>query len=129
VRRIPSFVYGHVLGALLIGLIAGSFLDLKAVAIFGGVMAACALASAFVCWLWPGYGGPGWQLWIAGAIGNPLFLVAAFFAYQDYDCLVGNKTGWGCMFADAEPLVMGACLVPPLIGLAVRWLARPRAKA
>ena len=128
-RRIPSFVWGHVLGALVIGFVAGSFLDLKAVMTFGGVMAASAIASAFACWLWPGFAGPGWKLWIAGAIGNPLFLVAAFFAYQDIDCLLGTKTGWGCMFASVEPLVMGVCLAPPLIGLAVRRLARRRAAA
>jgi hypothetical protein len=123
VRRIPSFVYGHVLAALLIGLVAGAFLDLKAVMTFGSSMAAGAIASAFVGWLWPGFAGPGWKLWIAGTIGNPLFLAAAFFAYQDIDCLLGTKTGWGCMFASIEPTVMASCLVPPLIGLAVRWLA------
>lgn len=128
-RRVPSFVYGHVLAALLIGLVAGSFLDLKAVMVFGSGMAAGAIASALVCWLWPGFAGPGWQLWIAGVIGNPVFLGAAFFAYQDIDCLLGTKTGWGCMFASIEPQVMGACLVPPLVGLAVRWLAGRRARS
>jgi len=129
VRRIPSFVYGHVLSALLLGAVGGAFLDLKAVMIFGGVMATSAIASAFVCWLWPGFAGPGWQLWIAGVIGNPLFLVAAFFAYQDLDCLIGNKTGWNCMFSDIGPFTMGVCLVPPLFGLALRWLASRRAMA
>jgi hypothetical protein len=123
VRRIPSFVWGHVLGALLIGMIAGAFLDLRAVLTFGGAMAVCALASAFVCGLWPGLSGAGWQLWLVGVIANPLFLAAVFFAYQDIDCLVGVKTGWDCMFASIEPMVMGVCLVPPLVGLAVRWLA------
>jgi len=129
VRRIPSFVYGHVLGAMLIGFVGGSFLDLEAVMTFGGGMAASAIASSFVCWFWPGFAGAGWKLWIAGGIGNPLFLASAFFAYQDIDCLLGTKTGWGCMFASVEPQVMAACLVPPLIGLAVRWLAGRRAKS
>ena len=128
-RRIPSFVYGHVLAALLIGFVAGSFLDFKAVMMFGSGTAAGAIASAFVCWLWPGFAGPGWQLWIAGAIGNPLFLAAAFFAYQDIDCLLGTKTGWGCMFASIEPTVMACCLAPPLIGLAIRRLTRRRTTA
>jgi len=129
VRRLPSFVYGHVLAALLIGGIAGSFLDLTAVAIFAGTLAASAVASAFVCWLWPGFAGPGWQLWLAGVVGNPLFLVAAFFAIQDYECLIGTKTGWNCMFSDASLLAMGVCLGPPLVGLAVRRLASRRATA
>jgi hypothetical protein len=55
--------------------------------------------------------------------------VAAFLAFQNYDCVVGQKTGWDCMFSGAYPLVMGICLIPPLIGLAVRWLASRRAKA
>ena len=128
-RRIPSFVYGHVLSALLLGFVGGALLNLTAVAIFCGVMAGSALASAFVCWLWPGLAGPGWQLWLVGTVANPLFLVAAFLAFQNYDCLVGQKTGWDCMFSDAYPVAMGICLIPPLIGLAVRWLARRRAKA
>jgi hypothetical protein len=129
VRRIPSFVYGHVLSALLLGFVGGAFLNLTAVVIFCGVMAGCALASAFVCWLWPGFAGSGWQLWLVGAIANPLILVAAFLAYQNFDCLVGQKTGWDCMFSEAYPLIMAICLVPPAVGLGVRWLARPRAKA
>jgi hypothetical protein len=129
VRHVPSFVYGHVLGALLLGFVAGAFLDLRAVMVFGSSMAAGAIASALVCWLWPAFAGPGWKLWLVGAIANPVFLAAAFFAYQDIDCLLGTKTGWGCMFANVEPTVMGGCLVPPLIGLAVRRLARRRAVA
>ncbi len=128
-RRIPAFVYGHVLSALLIGLIAGAFLDLKAVLIFSSVMAGCALASAIICWMWPGFSGPGWQLWIAGVIGNPMFLVAGFFAYQELDCLTGAKTGWSCLFSDVYPMLMGACLVPPLLGLVVRWLPGLRPKS
>jgi hypothetical protein len=129
VRRIPSFIYGHVLSALLLGFFSGAFLDVRAVAVFSAVMAGCALVSGLVCWLWPGFAGPGWQLWLVGVIANPLFLAAAFFAYQDFDCLVGRKTGWDCLLSDAYPLAMGICLVPPLIGLAVRWLAGRRSKA
>jgi hypothetical protein len=128
VRRIPSFIYGHVLSALLLGLTGGAFLDLRAVAVFSGVMAGCALVSGLVCWRWPGFAGSGWLLWLVGTIANPLFLVAAFFTYQDFDCLVGAKTGWNCMLASLEPSVMGVCLIPPLIGLVVRWLAGRRAR-
>ncbi len=128
-RRVPSFVYGHVLSALLLGFVGGAFLNLTAVMIFCGVMAGGALASAVVCWLWPGFAGAGWKLWLVGVIANPLFLVAAFFAVQSYDCLVGEKTGWDCLFSEAYPQTMGICLVPPVVGLAVRWLASRRAMA
>jgi hypothetical protein len=129
VRRIPSFIYGHVLSALLLGLTGGAFLDVQAVLMFSGAMAVSALVSGLVCWRWPGFAGPGWQLWLVGTIANPLFLIAAFFAYQDFDCMVGRKSGWDCLLTDLEPTVMGICLVPPLIGRAVRWLAGRGSKA
>ena len=123
-RRIPSFVYGHVLSAFLLGFVGGVFLNLEALLVFCSVMAGSALVSALVCWRWPGYAGAGWKLWLVGVIASPLFLVAAFLVAQDYECLTGSKTGWDCMFSDMYPLMMGVCVIPPLIGLAVRWLAR-----
>jgi hypothetical protein len=129
VRRIPSFLYGHVLSALLLGFIGGAFLDLWAVAVFCSVMAGSALVSGLICWWWPGFAGAGWKLWLVGVLANPLFLVSAFFAYQDFDCLVGKQTGWGCMLTDLEPTVMSVCLVPPLIGLVVRGLAGRAARS
>ena len=117
------------LSALLLGFAGGAMLDLKAVLVFCGVMAGCALASALVCRLWPGFDGAGWKLWLVGVIANPLFLTATFFAYQDRDCLIGAKTGWDCMFSQAFPLGMAICLVPPPVGLTLRWLARRRSAA
>jgi hypothetical protein len=124
VRRIPSFVWGHVLSALLLGFVSGAMLNLAAVLSLSGLLAFSALVSAGLCWRWPGFAGPGWQLWLVGVIANPLFLTAAFFSYQELDCLTGAKTGWDCMFSQAFPMAMGICLIPPLIGLAARWLAR-----
>jgi hypothetical protein len=129
VRRIPSFVYGHVLGALLIGIVGGAFLDLTAVMVFGGGLTVSAAASAFVCWWWPGFAGAGWKLWLAGTFGNPLLLVGGFFAIADWECLVGGETGWNCMFAEVGPLAVGVCLLPPLFGLALRWISTRRAKS
>jgi hypothetical protein len=121
-RALPSFVYGHVLGALLIGGLCGAFVDLRAVFTFGVAMAAGAAASAMVCRWWPGFDGPGWRLWLAGALGNPLLLVALGFSIDSYECLPGKRTGWDCMFSDIGPLVAGVCLLPPLAGLGLRWL-------
>src|SRR5262249_42203500 len=39
VRRIPSFFWGHVLSALLLGLTGGAFLNVQAVMMFSGTMA------------------------------------------------------------------------------------------
>ena len=121
-RALSPFVYGHILGALLIGAIIGSFVDLRAIFTFAIAMAIGAAASAMVCRWWPGYDAAGWRLWLMGALGNPLLLVALGFAVDSYECLLGTRTGWGCMFSDLSLLVAGVCLLPPLFGLALRWL-------
>ncbi len=127
-RRIPSFIWGHVLGALLLGLTSGAFLNFPAVMKFSGAMVLGALVSGLVCWRWPGVAGPGWQLWLVGWAANPLFLGSAFFVYQDFDCLLGTKKGWDCIIPAIGPMIMGLCLVPPMIGLVVRWLPRRLAR-
>ena len=71
-RALPPFVYGHVLGALLIGAVGGSFVEFRAILTFGIAMTVGAAASAMVCRWWPGFDASGWRLWLAGALGNPL---------------------------------------------------------
>jgi len=122
VRRIPPFAIGQVLGALAIGAVAGSFLDARAIITFAIGMTIGAGASALVCRWWPGYDAPGWRLWLSGAVANPLLIVAVAFSIDSYECLLGTKTGWGCMFSDVGPMVTGVCLLPPLFGVALRWL-------
>jgi hypothetical protein len=125
--RFPPFVLGHVAGAFVTGAIAGAFLDFTAVMVFSGSLAASAAVSALVCRWWPGFAAAGWKLWLAGTLGNPLLLAAVAFSVDQYDCLVGERTGWNCMFSDAGPLVAGLCLPPPLVGLALRWWRGRRA--
>ena len=121
-RALSPFVYGHILGALLIGAVGGSFIEFRAIFTFGIAMAAGAAASVMVCRWWPGFDAPGWRLWLTGALGNPLLLVALGFSVGSYECLLGKRTGWNCMFGDIGPLVVGICLLPPLLGLGLRWL-------
>jgi hypothetical protein len=121
-RALSPFVYGQVLGALIIGGVVGSFLDLRAVLTFAAAMAVGAAASAMVCRWWPGYAAAGWRLWLAGAIANPLLLVAVGFSVEEYECLLGRRTGWDCLFSDIGPKVAVACLLPPLLGVGLRWL-------
>jgi hypothetical protein len=128
VRRIPSFVYGNVGGGLTAGIVAGAFLDLKAVLIFSTVLSANAAIVSLVCWWRPGFEAAAWKLWLMAAFANPLMLVALGFAIDQYECLIGSKTGWNCMFAGIGPLVAGVCLVPPTIGVLVRWLVVRRRK-
>jgi hypothetical protein len=121
VRRIDPFVLGHVVGALVVGAVAGAFLDLKAVLVFSSLLAANAAIGSLVCWWRPGFEAAGWKLWLMATFGNPLMLAAIAFSIDSYDCLVGARTGWNCLFTDAGPDVIAACLPSPLIGLAVRW--------
>ncbi|MBL6615723.1 MAG: hypothetical protein ISP49_14130 [Reyranella sp.] len=66
----------------------------------------------------------GWKLWLVATFANPLMLSGIAYSIDQYDCLVGGRTGWDCMFSDVGPLVAAACLPSPLIGLAVRWWKR-----
>jgi hypothetical protein len=119
---VSPFVYGQIIGALIVGAVAGSFVELQAIIIFSITMAVGAAASAVVCRWWPGYDAPGWRLWLGGAASNPLLLEALAFSSVEYDCLLGKRSGWACMFSDIGPLVVGACLLPPLLGLGLRRL-------
>ena len=123
-RRIPPFVYGHVIGAFVVGAVAGAFLDLKALMIFSSLLAANAAIGSLVCWWRPGFDAAGWKLWLVATFANPLMLAAIAFSIDQYDCLIGQRTGWNCMFSDVGPLTVMACLPSPLIGLAVRWWKR-----
>jgi len=129
VKRIHPFVFGHVIAALGAGAVAGAFLDLKAVLVFSSVLAASAIVSALVCWRWPRFDAAAWKLWLVGVLANPLFLAAVAFSVDQYECLLGRKTGWDCMFSDLGPMVAGMCLLPPIGGLLWRGWKRWRAPA
>jgi hypothetical protein len=123
-RRIHPFVLGHVVGAFVVGAVGGATLDLKAVMVFSSLLAANAAIGSLVCWWRPGFDAAGWKLWLVATFVNPLMLSAIAYSIDQYDCLVGQRTGWPCMFSDVGPLVAAACLPSPLIGLAVRWWKR-----
>jgi hypothetical protein len=127
VGRIHPFVLGHVIGAAITGVVAGTFLDWTAVATFSGVLAVNAAIGSLVCWWRPGLGAAGWKLWLTASFANPLMVAAIAFSLDQYNCLLGRQTGWNCMFADVSPLTAAACLPSPLIGLLARWWRRRRA--
>ena len=120
-KRIHPFVWGHVVGAFVVGLVSGAFLDLTAVATFSSILAANAVIGSLICWWRPGFEAAGWQLWLVATFANPLMVSSIGYSIDQYDCLVGQRTGWPCMFSDVGPMVAAACLPSPLIGLAVRW--------
>jgi hypothetical protein len=121
-----TFPIGQVAGAVLIGAVGGLFVNASSIVSFAIAMGVAAAAAVFICKIWPGWGGPGWQLWFVGAFANPLMLVAMFFAADAADCVIGKAKGPACLFGDIGPLVAGVCLLPPLIGVGLRWLLRPR---
>jgi hypothetical protein len=123
-RRIHPFVYGHVIGAFVVGGFSGATLDLKAVLVFSSLVAANAAIGSLVCWWRPGFEAAGWKLWLVATFANPLMLAAIGFSIDQYECLIGERTGWTCMFRDVGPLTVMTCLPSPLIGLAVRWWKR-----
>jgi hypothetical protein len=122
VRPAIPFIFGHVVGALLIGAVGGALINTASIESFSIIMLVAAAASATLCRWWPGYDGPWWQLWLAGAGTNPLLLVALSFSVDAADCVVGMRKGPACLFSDIGPLVVGVCLLPPLLGLGLRAL-------
>ena len=128
-QRIHPFVWGHVIGALVVGAVSGSSLDMKAVFTFSGLLAANAVIGSLLCWWRPGLDAAGWKLWLVATFANPMMLAAIAFSIDQYDCLIGRSSGWNCMFSYVGPTMVAACLPSPLIGLAARWLKRRSAKA
>lgn len=120
-RRLPSFVYGHVMGALITGAIGGAFLDLKAVLVFGSGLAAAAAVSALVCWRWPKFDAPAWKLWLVATLANPMMVTGLVWTVVMRDCLTGELKGWSCLFAEVGLVAAAATLPSPIIGLIVRW--------
>jgi hypothetical protein len=121
-RPAIPFVFGQVVSALLIGAVGGALINTASIESFSIIMAVAAAASATVCRWVPGYDGPWWQLWLAGAGANPLLLVALAFSFDAADCVVGARKGPACLFSDIGPLVVGVCLIPPLIGVGLRGI-------
>jgi hypothetical protein len=129
VGRIHPFVLGHVIGAAITGVVAGAFLDWKAVATFSSLLAVNAVIGSLVCWWRPGLGAAGWKLWLTASFANPLMVAAIAYSITQFDCLIGRQTGWNCLFTDVGPWTVEACLPSPLIGLVARWWWRRRRAA
>ncbi len=57
------------------------------------------------------------------SLANPLVLAGVVWSAIQYECFIGRKSGWDCLFAEVGPFVTGMGLLPPLLGLAARWFA------
>lgn len=121
------FASGYVVGALIVGAMAGSVaLNLTALLVFSLAMAVGAAVAAWICSRWPGLSAPAWKLWPIAVLANPVFLVAAAYSIAEYECLIGRRSGWSCLLVDLIPMLAGICAILPLIGLAARWWASRR---
>lgn len=129
-RHIPSFAYGHVISALVVGAVfGGTLVHINAVLALGAVLAAAAVISALVCWWWPGFDAPAGKLWAVATFANPLLIAGIAWSFYYADCLVGERKGWDCLFDDMGWLAVAATLPSPIVGLAVRWRWTRRHKA
>ena len=120
VRRIPSFVYGHVVGALATGAIGGAFLDLTAVMVFGAAAAAAAVVVALVCWWWPKFDASAWKIWLVATVANPVLIAGVVWSLLNMDCYTGELKGWDCLFSDVGWVCALGTLPSPIIGLIAR---------
>lgn len=128
-KRIPSFVYGHVLGALIVGAVGGAFLDLTAVLVFASGLAAAAVVSSMVCWWWPKFDAPAGPLWLVATVANPVLLAGLAWSLVNLGCITGETKGWDCLFSDVGWVAAAGTLPSPIVGLIVRWWWKRRLKS
>jgi hypothetical protein len=127
--RLHPFIWGHVVGALIVGLAAGATLDARAALLGAAVLAVGATVSSGVVWWRPGFEAPAWQLIPTAVLANPMMLLALGFLVVDFDFVVGNRRRWDCIGAALAILVAGVCLLPPFGGWLWRWWKRRGAAA
>src|SRR5262249_4272455 len=124
--KVHPFVVGYVVGGIATGAYIGSFEDWKAVATCAALVGGNALVSGLICWAGPGLRAPWGQLWPIAVVVIPLMGAGIALPTDEWECLTRVSTGWGCMLAFLGPLAIEACVPPPLVGLAARWLWRRR---
>jgi hypothetical protein len=118
------YVRGHVLSAFLIGVLLVELVPVW-LPLAHLYLGAGALVSVLVCWFWPGTHASAIKLWAVGVMANPLALIALVSAAWTADCHQSH----GCMIAVLSVMLILVCTVPPLIGLAARWVSRRSSEA
>jgi hypothetical protein len=119
-----------IVSAVLISALAGApVLNVRGVVLFAALMAAGAAAAAFICSWWPGLEQAASKLWPMAILTNPLFLIAAGYSIDQYECLVGRTTGWDCMFSELGLFACALCTFPPALGLVFRTWQRRRERS
>lgn len=125
--RIHPFVMGHLVSAVMVGGVAGAFLDARAALIAGASLGAGAVVSSLFCQWRPGVEAAAWKLWPVAVFANPVMLAALGFMAVEWECVLGTRRGWNCIGVVIFMMVAGLCLLPPIGGLLWRLWKRHRA--
>lgn len=101
-----------------------------------GLAALCALGLAggaviagLLCRWRPGLAAPGWRLWLAAWLFNPVVVLSLGFILTQYECLLGQVRGWGCMGVALVVLAFPVTLIGPTIGVVAHVIARRQGPA
>jgi hypothetical protein len=121
--RVHPFALGQVASAFVVGTLTAAFFNLGVVVLFCAILALGAGSSALICRWRPGFDAPGWKLWLTGTLANPVTLGAVIYSAREYECLLGQRTGWDCMLVEIGPFLAAIGCAPPLVGIVVRWWA------
>lgn len=96
-----------------------------------GIVGLCTLAAVagaaiagIVCRWWPGLAAAGWRLWLAAWLFNPVVILALGYVLSQYECLLGQVRGWGCMGLALVVLASPATLIGPTVAVVVHVIAR-----
>lgn len=126
--RITPFVMGHLVSAVLVGMAAGAFLDVRASLYFALALLAGAVVSSWVCQWKPGVEAAGWKLWLVAVLANPILLASLVVMAMDWECVAGLRRGLNCLAAAIAIAAAGLCLLPPVGGVSWRGWKRHRAR-
>ncbi|MBX3500659.1 MAG: hypothetical protein KF889_14520 [Alphaproteobacteria bacterium] len=87
----------------------------------GGVGAAI---GGSICRRWPGLAAPGWKLWLAAWLFNPVLIVVLGYILSEYECLLGYARGWKCMGLALAILALPVTLIGPTAAVIAHVIAR-----
>jgi hypothetical protein len=83
-----------------------------------------AAIAGFICRRWPGLAAPGWKLWLAAWLFNPVAILLLGYILSQYQCLLGQVRGWHCMGLALAVLVSPVTLIGPTVAVIAHLVAR-----
>ncbi|MGE0422727.1 MAG: hypothetical protein AB7O88_10705 [Reyranellaceae bacterium] len=131
-RALRAFDIAHVASAALaFGVPVLAFLGAKrdshtltVFALFALAGAAGAAIAGLLCRRWPGLSAPGWRLWLAAWLFNPILVLGLIYILSEYECVFGLRRGWGCLSPALVVLASPLTLIAPTVGVIAHVIAR-----